>query len=416
MKSIFWTATFGFAVASSPGVAAAANGACDGVITRANVTACAVEASLELREGLAAQRAATGRREAARPLLPANPTLSASIGTRRSDTDRDSNWSLSLGQQIEVAGQRGLRVQVADHELAASSQRLVATRVRVAAEAWTQYFAVLATNERLDLARRLETATNEVATTVRAMASSGVASEVDADVADAAALRVTQDRLVLESAFASDKARLAVLTGAPGAVIEGELEPLKGVAVPASVPTRPEVLALAEDRAAYERRVALLKRERVPNPTLSLLAQDDGFDERVLGIGLSLPIPLPQPVGRTNAGEIAEAGALAEQAEASRDGTQRLMQAEVTSAAADFDAAARARALYTAERVNRSLSRLESIATQVKAGRLAVRDGLIAQQALVDQLKSQIDAREWLCTASVRLSRAIGATLEGEAL
>ncbi len=413
MRSTLVTAALGLVVVVSPRMGVA--GTCIGPINRANVAACALAASPELVEQLAEQRAAVGRREAARPFLPANPTLSAGVARRRADAMRDTNWSLSLGQQVEVGGQRGLRVEVADHELRASDQRLMATRIRIAAEAWNGYFAVLATGERLALARRLESATSDVATTVRAMAANGVASEVDSDIADAAALRVTQDRLALEGALTSDRAQLAVLTGEPAAVVEGELEPLPAVDVPAIAPTRPEVLALHEEQAALLAKAGLLARERLPSPTFSVMAQDDGFNERVLGIGVSLPIPLPQPIGRTNAGEIAEAAARAEALSASRDVTQRRMSAELSSAAADYDAASKARALYTPERVQRVLTRLTSITEQVKAGRIAVRDALIAQQALVDQLKSAIDAREWLCLASVRLSRAAGVSLEGGA-
>lgn len=413
MRSILVTAAVGLVVVVSPRMGVA--GTCSGSINRANVAACALEASPELVEQLAAVRAAVGRREAARPFLPSNPTISAGVSRRRVDALRDTNWSLTLGQQVEVGGQRGLRMEVADHELRAGDQRLLATRIRIAAEAWNGYFAVLATHERLSLARRLESATGEVATTVRAMAANGVASEVDADIADAAALRVTQDRLALEGALVADRAQLAVLTGEPAAEVEGALEPLPAVSVPQVMPTRPEVLALGEDQAALVSRGVLLKRERVPSPTFSLMAQDDGFNERVLGIGVTLPIPLPQPIGRTNAGEIAEAAARADELTATRDVTTRRLSAELSSASADYDSASKARALYTEERVQRVLTRLESITAQVKAGRLAVRDALIAQQALVDQLKSAIDAREWLCLASVRLSRAAGASLEGGA-
>jgi cobalt-zinc-cadmium efflux system outer membrane protein len=271
--------------------------------------------------------------------------------------------------------------------------------------------------ERLKLAAKLEAATGTVAATVRGMASSGLASEVDADVADAAALRASQDRLGLEAVLAAAKAQLNRLTGGPPAiVVEGVLEPLKGVIVALSAPTRLEVLALQEEHAALQRRVALLRREQVPNPTLSLYAQNDGFNERVLGVGLSVPIPLPQPIGRTRAGQLAETIALAQKAQAEIEGLQRELQAELTVASAEFEAASKARALYTAERIERAGVRLDAIAVQVKSARLPVRDALLAQQALVDQLKAHIDAREALCVASVRLRRAVGLSTEGDNL
>jgi cobalt-zinc-cadmium efflux system outer membrane protein len=385
-------------------------------VDRRSLVACALARSPELRGELASQRAGQGRREAARPFLPTNPVLGGSIASRSSPSDRDFNWYLSLGQELEVAGQSGLRVGVADAELRAQAHRVSAARNAVAANAWLVYFKSLAAAERAKLAIRLEAATQGVAATVRAMAAGGLGSEVDADVAEAAALRAAQERLTLEGLAVASEAQLRLLAGGGPAAVGGGLEPL--ASAPSSVPTatRPELLALEEARGAFERRIELLRRERVPNPTLSFFAQSDGFSERVFGGGLSFPIPLPQPVGRTLTGEIQEAMALAEKAAAETELVQRELQLEFVSARAEYDAAEKARALYTQERVERAAARLEAIAQQVKAGRLAVRDAIVAQQALVDQLKAEIDAREAVCVASVRVVRAAGLSLEGDTL
>ena len=389
---------------------------CAGPITRSNAVACSLAASPPLDEQLAFQRAAEGRREAARPFLPSNPTLAASVGSRVGPTDRAMNWSVSLGQELEIAGQSGLRVEVADKELRAQLLHVKATRREVAAQGWVAYFTVLAAQERLTLAAKLENATGAVFSTVRGMAANGLASEVDADIAESAALRATHERLALEGALASSKTQLNRLTGGqPGVDVEGILEPIHSVAPP-TPSIRPELLALQEQQAALQQKVELFQRERVPNPTVSLFVQNDGFQERVLGVGLSIPLPLPQPVGRSLAGEIAEAKALAERAGAEAERVQRELRAELAIAKAELDAASKARQLYTSERSARAATRLESIALQVRAARLPVRDALVAQQALFDQLKAEIEAREALCLASVRVARAVGTSLEGDAL
>ena len=413
MRSILKAGACALAAMVLPIVVRAEADPCALGIHRANVATCALLRSPALREEMAARHAATGRREAARPYLPSNPVVSGSLAARRSDALRDTNWSLAIGQQVELAGQRGLRVAVADRELAARGHDVVAARMRVAAEAWMGYFTVLAMRDRVELARRLETITNDVARTVLAMADKGVASEVDADIADAAALAVTQERLQLEAALEAARAELSIHVGGAASTVEGELEPVKDVAIPGVVPVRPELLALYEESAALEGRVSLLGRERAPSPTVSFTAQDDGFNERVLGIGLAIPIPLPQPVGRTLAGEIAEATAFADRARATRHRVELELRAEISAATADMTAAREARALHSPEKTARAEARLVSVTSQVKAGRLAVRDALIAQQALVGQLKSAIAAREWLCLASVRLARAVGVSLEG---
>lgn len=390
---------------------------CSGTVNRTNVARCVLAASPALREEVASRSAALGRLEAARPFLPSNPALSGGAVGRFSPTNRTANWNAVLSQELEIVGQSGLRVEAAEKQLQAQEQRLLASRSDVAARGWAAYFIVLAAKERLKLASRLEAATGAVASTARAMAASGVVSEVEGDVAEAAALRASQERLGLEAVLAAATVRLQQLIGGDAAPeVDGLLEPIRGVGGRTNAATRPELLALQEEQTALLRRAELLRRQRVPNPTVSLLAQSDGFDEYVFGASLSIPIPLPQPVGRTMAGEIAEATALAEKTSAERDRLRRDLEAERAIAVADFEAASKSRALYSPELIQRATLRLDSIATQLKAARLPVRDALIAQQALVDQLRAEIEAREALCLASVRLARASGLSLEGDAL
>lgn len=422
MKLNFRAAAFGLAamLSSRAGMAeepsATSAVACDEV-NRRSVVACALATSPALREELAAQRAGQGRRETASLFLPTNPVLAGSMASRTGPTDSAFNWYLSLGQEVEVAGQRGLRVEVADAELRAQTQRTLATRATVAAQTWSAYFRAIAAKERIALAKKLVAATATVATTARAMATQGLTSDLEADIADAAALRAAQERLSLEAQVATANAELQWLVGAPSlGTVVGTLEPLKVVGAGPELGTRPELLALKDVRAALEQRVALLRRERIPNPTVSVFAQNDGFNERVYGVGVSIPIPLPQPIGRTRSGEVQESLAFTEKAEAEIARVQRGLLLELTSATAAYDASAKGRALYTPERVERATVRLESITAQIKAGRLAVRDALVAQQALVDQLKADIEAREALCMASVRLTRAAGLSLEGDSL
>ena len=56
------------------------------------------------------------------------------------------------------------------------------------------------------------------------------------------------------------------------------------------------------ERQVLERRLAVVRRERVPNPTISAFLERGEIERSHLGVGLSLPLPLPSPVGRTRAG------------------------------------------------------------------------------------------------------------------
>jgi cobalt-zinc-cadmium efflux system outer membrane protein len=173
-------------------------------------------------------------------------------------------------------------------------------------------------------------------------------------------------------------------------------------------------MALDAERRAFELRAAAFRRTRIPNPTLSLFAQNDGFNEHVFGAGLSLPIPLPGNVGRTYLGEIAEAEALAQKAAIDRERLARAIRLEILTALSTFNSRAAEVQAFTSERVTRAHETLRSLGEEVEAGRLSVRDALVAQQALVELLQADVAARRAWCLASVDLARAAGVTLEGE--
>lgn len=403
------------------------------VVSRSNVAACAVTASASVlaeREGIAA---ATGRRTAAAPWFPGSPTLAVSGARRAANGEGQAaafNYSATLAQEIEVAGQRASRRRAADADVAARTNDALATTRKVAARAYAAYFDALAARDALVVARRLEATGAQVAKVTRARADAGVTSAVDADVTDAASLRLVRDRLEAERLERVAVAGLAALLGREpgrgGVVANGELDALAGSdAIAASAAgqgaqgatqaprDRPEVKALRDEQRSYEARAEAYRRARFPTLTLQVFAQNDGYDERVLGAGLVLPIPLPQPLGRTYAGEAAESEAIARQSAARAEQVARVLGADLAVAVATYETARAQLALYTPERIARTERVIADMAAEIEAGRLAVRDAVVAQQQLMDLLRSRVEARRSLALASVELALAAGVPLEG---
>lgn len=388
---------------------------CDEALTRANLVACAHERSPALASEAAALRSAEGRREAARPFLPSNPVLSGSLASRTGPDARATNWSLTLAQELEIAGQSGLRVEAAEAELVSQAQQLRVVRASVAEATWLAWFGALAARERVQLARRIEAASLEVAQTAAGMVAHGLGSTVDATVADAAAVAASQRRIDAEIAAGAAEIRLRQLVGvSPETTWSGALEPLR-VDMPPTA-RRPEIVALEALLQASGRRVETLRRSRAPNPTLSVFAQNDGFDEKVFGVGVGLPIPLPQPLGRTKVGEIAEAVGAEERLHAELELLTRALNGERELAAQAHARGLVALALYSPARIARASEALTALGAQVAAGRWSVREALASQRSLVELLEAEVDAREALCAASVRLIRTHGGSLESGGL
>lgn len=352
--------------------------------------------------------------------------LALSGGHRRTTDLQATNWYATLSQEVEIAGQRNARRKAAGAARTAQEQSVVATSRNVARDAWIAYFEALAARDASAMAQRLEQAFRAATIATSAAAESGVAAGIDADVAEAAALRLSQERIAAEQRSKQARAALAALLGSDPitarVALDGELQPLSNASSVASahaesvVDKRPELLSLEATRHSYEHWTSVYRRSRVPNLTFSAFAQRDGFDERVLGGGVSLPIPLPSPLGRTFAGEIEENTALARQAASSKDRIRRALKLDVANALAAFEAAQAQATLFTAERAQRAEQTLGSIAEEIGKGRVAVANVIVAQQSLIDVLRSSVEAKLALCVASVELAHAAGLSLTGDGL
>jgi outer membrane protein, heavy metal efflux system len=392
-----------------------------GAVTRDNVVRCALAASLSAEVERREVDAAAAREDAARPLLPSNPVVSG-WAARRSTSDQGTfvNWSATLAQEIEIGGQRGERRRAAAFGRTARTETLRATERDAAADAWHAYFDALGAADELRLAERLEATGRRVADAAEGAAARGLIAGVDADVAGAALVRIQAARTAAEQRLRAARAALASLLGRDprqALDVEGPLEPLavaaqlrKGDGVQPG--ERPEVRALVASAESIRARAELLRRTRVPSPTVSAFVEQDGFHEHVLGVGLSVPIPLPHPLGRTYAGDIAEAEAEARATTTRARRLRRDAERDVAIAVAAYDAAEATVTLHAPERLARAEQSLSALAAEVEAGRLGVRDAIVAQEALVQLLASGLAARRELCLASVDLARAAGIPLE----
>lgn len=409
------------AVMCSVSWASAREVTCGRTVTRRNVVPCALKASLVVRSQRDELDVARARELAVSPWLPQNPTLSLSGSRRSTANESATNWNATVAQELEIAGQRGLRRESARWEIDAQRSRVVLSERDVAANALSLFYEVLAAREEKSLAERLTVATKGVSTVAHAKAEKGLIAPVDADVADATNLRAVRELLAANRKLAAWMAALATLLGFEPSTarveVEGALEPPAQVDALAqrnggAEPTRPELQALEAERRSMELRASAFRRSRVPNPTLSAFIENDGFNERVLGLGVSFPIPVPGNVGRTYIGEVAEAEALAHRATTEKERVRRELRLAIVTATRAFESRRTEVDAFTPELLRNAEDGLAALSQEVENGGLTVREAVVAQQTLIELLQGHVNARRELCLASIDLARALGLPLE----
>jgi cobalt-zinc-cadmium efflux system outer membrane protein len=405
-----------------------AGGDCAGPFDAATAVRCALGRSPEVREARDELAAIAGRRVAAAVWLPSNPVVGATVARRRADDDAGAargpvlNWSATLSQEIEVGGQRGARLQVADAEAAAQIRRVAVAEQDVAAQALSAYLEAVAAREALRLSEELVETGRLLAGAAEARARESLLAGVDADVARAEAARLGLLRFEAERRSAVARASLGLATGASTTVDAiGALEPPRWADDASLVSSadleadalrlRGEIAASEMERRVLGRQVTLLRRERIPNVTLSGFVQRDAFAEHVAGVGISVPLPLPAPIGRTRAGDIESAVARARAAESSLELVRRRVRLQVAAALAGYRARHGTLALYAEPLLARARADVTALREAMTSRQLALREGLIVQRSLIELLAGSIEARLGYAEASVELRRVIGRSL-----
>jgi cobalt-zinc-cadmium efflux system outer membrane protein len=380
------------------------------------VVRCALAASPDVRRARAELDAIAGRRATASVILPSNPTLAGTLSSRRRPAPEATsvvNWSVALQQEVEIAGQRGARVDVVDAQSTAQLRRVGVAEQEVAAGALTAYYEAIAAQESVRFAGELARTAETLAVYAEARVKEALVAGVEGDVARAEATRIGLVRFEAERRLGESRSALGILLDAEpralvlpealAAVVPTEIE--DGALETQALRLRGELGAAEMERQVLEGRLALVRRERVPNPTLSAFWERGEINDRIIGVGLSIPLSLPAPVGRTRAGEIAETLAQIRVAESSEELVRRRVRLEVARALSTFHARQGAAGLFTSEQIKRARVDLSAIREAIGARQLPLREGLQWQRSLIELLQSDIETRLDRALAWVELRR-----------
>lgn len=409
-----------------PAMAAAEPPKCPGVLGQSELVHCALEQSLELRRAVLELSAISGRKTEAETILPSRPVLSVSGGQRSASSGPETafDWYVTLSQELELAGQRGLRLDIADAERTAQLRRMTALGREIAAQALTIYVSLAAARERAELSATGARIAERLGVLAEERLKSSLIAAVDVDVAKADGIRLALDAFDAQREVALLETDLTGLLGGEprepsdinteGALLRTEPATLDAASLVASaLATRADLAVADAEQKSAEARIALVRRERIPNLTVSLTAERDGFGERFLGVGLAIPLPLPSVLASNRTGFIAEAEALHAQAETDVASVRRRVTVEVQRAVASRRSRAAVLQLIPADLVTRARRDLEVLSEAITSRQLSIREALLAQRSLIELLQADVAARFQVALADIELARAAGLPLPG---
>jgi outer membrane protein, heavy metal efflux system len=349
-----------------------------------------------------------------------NPEITGEGGQRRLGAGGSgTDYGVALSQEIEVAGQRGKRIDEARVNFERVEQ-LVRDRTRlIEAAAKQTFFAALARRQRRDLLRRVEVLNQRVRDASQARVKAGESPVMEANLAEIRFGLSRKETLVAEKDYAAtllDLTRLLNLT--PDATLDpsGELRASPGTydlrtLITRATEARPDLLAGQRELRRVDAETALTQRLIVPNPTLEgFYREEAGADgaDRIVGGGIRIPLP----VFDRRQGELRALAGRRRQAGFEVDATVRTVEREVAEAFQSYEAARREVEIFEQDILGRADENFRFIETAYRAGKLDFFQFVVVQNDLVSAQLSYLDSLAAFRDAEVNLERAVGAPLE----
>lgn len=365
------------------------------------------------------EEVAKGQIERARLLLINNPTIEGDLSKKDKPKEEGggkfTNYGVKLSQEFEIAGQRGLRIEVAEKGL--SKVRLeIENRERILTNEVKDAFAkTLASKKKVELTKEVVRLKEDLLNFTKIKFQAGDVSGLEVNLAEVELSKTKRDLILSEREY---KEALLSLQGLLGVKpdnafrIKGELsaempslpdkEKLQNLAL-----IRPDAKAAVMEEEKSNAALFLIKREAVPNITLSGFYDRDE-NRNVAGLSVSIPLPI---FDRKKA-ERKEAKTNAEQAKINRSGIEKAIEREFDQAYNAFVSSHEEISVFKKEILSKSLENLSLLNLAFKEGKIGFFDVRLAQRDAIDIQFSYLDAVLRAQQAIYAMERTIGGKLK----
>lgn len=355
---------------------------------------------------------AAGRLRQART-YPFNPEVEVEApGSISNGLEGYEAW---LWQEVEWAGQRGLRSEAAERGLASAAGAVADAARRTVADVSVAFYAALASRRRLDVAEGYLDLNTRLLEAVRIQMSEGEISAMEANFAEIEAGRARA--LVLGNRREATRASLELgrLLGQPPDAVTIPRETAERFTaggalnadslVDVALARRPDLRARVAAERRAETLTRLARRTAIPNLRIgAVLDRDPVSGSRSWGFGAALPLPL----WNRNQGLVESSSAETRQATYSRRAVELRVRTEVEQAVRAYRTAVEEAEIYESDVLEPARENQALLDTAYRAGRIGLPELVLLRNQL---LQAELDYWEsWLMLRSawIELQSAIG--------
>lgn len=392
-------------------------------LTLDNALVQAESANPTLKFKRAELAAAEGAQANAAAWFNSNPEVSLAK-TRRDvpqplGTDRYREWNTGISQALEIAGQRGHRVDAADAAITALRAEIADTRRQVRAEVAERFYRVLALQQRTEIESRALKLFDDTAAAIQKRRVAGEDTKLDANVASVEAERARNQLAVAHEQLLEARGELSArlqlpTTQLPQAV--GDLTANRSAYtlndLLTAAESQPRLRALVERENSADARLKLERASRYPDITIGANVGREGplgGRERLTTFSVSVPLPL----FKRNQASIGQATTDLQQAQIERQATMRDTRASVMALWAKLSSLdVRVRRLKDLVLPALDDNQALSLKSQ-RAGQIGLLELIVVNRQALDARRDLIDALTEYHATRVALELAAGWPQEG---
>jgi len=361
--------------------------------------------------------------------LRPNPTVDFEQQNGVLNSPGERGTTIGFSVPLELAGQRGRRIDLARAELEASEADVADRERRLASEVRLAYIETLAALRELEVTQSLYSLDVETARVVEARVEEGDAAPLELNLLRTEVDRLRARRALVEGRLQASATRLKQLVGmSPDEQLrlrEALMAPLLPdppasleAAVDLAVRTRPDLRFARLSEMVALAGYRLVKAQAAPQVTAFVKYSNvlGTFDDtpigvltdrdRIFGFGVSVTLP----IFNRNQGAKAEAQLEITQAQRRREFTESVVRAEVTAAYRRYEAAQASVQTYERGVIERSEQNVQTMRAAYQVGAFRVTELLTEQRRLVDMQREMTEALAERYRALAELRAALGIT------